>query len=74
MKQFKKNTHIEIGVNNFIWDTKKYPNSTQMIEEFHKLGVRVMLWVTSVVDTDSSNYDEGYKAGYYLNYGLTLKW
>lgn len=34
----------------------------------------MILWVTSVIDIDSSNYMEGKAAGYYLNDGATIKW
>ena len=43
------------GVNNFLFDTSKFPNATQLIANLHALGVRTILWVTSVVDNDSSN-------------------
>jgi hypothetical protein len=62
------------GVNNFIWDTTHFPNATLLIEQLHQLGVRVILWVTSVVDTDSSNHAVGQKNGYFLNDGFPLKW
>jgi hypothetical protein len=62
------------GVNNFIFDTTHFPNATLLIEQMHQLGVRVILWVTSVVDTDSSNHAEGLKNGYYLNDGYPFKW
>jgi hypothetical protein len=62
------------GVNNFIFDTARFPNATLLIEQMHQLGVRVILWVTSVVDTDSSNHAEGLKNGYYLNDGYPIKW
>ena len=31
-------------------------------------------WVTSLVNTDSSNYKEGLSKGYFLNRGETVKW
>ena len=51
-----------------------YPNATQMIEQFHSLGVRVILWVTSMINTDSPNYQYGLDNNYYLNKGRTIKW
>lgn len=70
-----------------IWNRNKYPNASQMVEDFHKLGVwadlfatqhlmkcahtsvhvpqvRVILWVTSVINTDSSNYPEAIAKNY----------
>jgi alpha-glucosidase (family GH31 glycosyl hydrolase) len=55
------------GDNNFIFDTSKYPDPQGMVDYFHDAGVRVILWVTSVIDTDSSNYQYGLDNNYYLN-------
>ena len=55
------------GINNFIWDTNKYPDAKGMIDYFHSIGVNVICWVTSVIDTDSSNYDYGLQNHYYVN-------
>eukprot|EP01089_Gocevia_fonbrunei_P020690 TRINITY_DN7769_c0_g1_i2.p1 TRINITY_DN7769_c0_g1~~TRINITY_DN7769_c0_g1_i2.p1 ORF type:complete len:588 (-),score=108.30 TRINITY_DN7769_c0_g1_i2:90-1853(-) len=62
--------------NNFVWNTKVYPNPQQMIDYFHSKGVRVILWTTSVIDTNSPNYAEGLAKGYYLSGldGNTVKW
>ena len=43
-------------VNDFIWDLDKYPQPQQMIEHFHSLGIRVIAWATSVVDTNTPIY------------------
>ncbi|ELR16305.1 glycosyl hydrolase, family 31 protein [Acanthamoeba castellanii str. Neff] len=62
--------------NNFIFNTAKYPNASQMIDHFHKLGVRVILWATSMIDTDSSNHAEAIAKDYILK-GLwtnEVKW
>ena len=62
------------GINNFVWDTNKYPNASQMIANFHSMNVRVICWATSLVDTDSPSYQEGFDNNYYLNNGRTIKW
>ena len=56
------------GYNNFIFDTKKYPNPQEMVDSFHNMKVRVILWVTSMINTDSSNYKEAHSRGYLLRY------
>ncbi len=38
------------------------------IEFFHSKSIRVILWATSMVDTDSSNYQEAYDKGYFIRY------
>lgn len=45
------------GFNNFIVDSTKYPDPKDMVAQFHALNVRVIFWVTSMVDTDSSNFE-----------------
>ena len=62
------------GVNNFLWDTQKFANASAMVARFHELGVRVLVWATSVVDLDSPNHQEGVDKGYFLNNGTPLKW
>jgi alpha-glucosidase (family GH31 glycosyl hydrolase) len=59
------------GVNNFKWDTTKYPNSTWMIQQFHNMGIRVILWVTSMINYDSDNYQYAYEHLYLLNNGTS---
>jgi len=34
-----------IGINNFVWDTTKFPNAKSMVDHFHSLDIRVILWV-----------------------------
>jgi hypothetical protein len=84
-----------------IFNTAKYPNASQMIDHFHKLGVlslflctvrsvrertltqlrslsfadlqvRVILWVTSMIDTDSSNHAEAIAKDYILKVSTFL--
>lgn len=37
-----------------------------MVDTFHKQGVRVIFWITQMIDQDSPNYAEGKAKGYYL--------
>ena len=39
---------------------------TAMIDTFHSMNIRVIYWITSMVDTDSPNYQYGYDNGYYI--------
>ena len=54
------------GFNNFIFDSHKYPSATEMVEYFHSKHIRIILWATSMIDTDSSNYNEAHKKKYLL--------
>jgi alpha-glucosidase (family GH31 glycosyl hydrolase) len=64
----------ETGYNTFVFDSALFPDPQTMIDDFHAKGVRVFLWTTANVNTDSPNYEEGYDAGYYINNGKTLEW
>ena len=58
------------GFNNFEVDTNKFPQFGQLVEKMHEQDVRVILWITSMVDKDSSNYDEGFANNYYISNGF----
>lgn len=60
------------GYNNFIWDTKKFPKINDLISFMKARNIRIILWVTSVINTDSSNYAEARDKGYLLK-GLFVK-
>jgi alpha-glucosidase (family GH31 glycosyl hydrolase) len=62
------------GVNNFIWNRKKFPNHQEFIRFFHSKGIKVITWATGMVNLDSSNYKEGYDNNYYLNNGTSVRW
>ncbi|CAI8035554.1 Myogenesis-regulating glycosidase [Geodia barretti] len=54
------------GFNNFIFDAEKYPNATTMVDFFHSKDIKIILWATSMIDTDSTNYDEANSKGYLI--------
>ncbi len=64
----------ETGYNTFVFDPALYPDPAGMVEEFHALDVRVLLWITSMINVDSPNYAEAEAAGYFLNDGRTIEW
>jgi alpha-D-xyloside xylohydrolase/trinucleotide repeat-containing gene 6 protein len=43
-----------------------------MIDTLHDLNIRVIFWITSMVDTDSPNYQEGYDNGYYIKFACSF--
>lgn len=63
-----------LNYNNFIWNPKYYHNASEMIEYFHSLNLKVICWVTSMVNNDSSNFNEGKEKGYFLNDGKLISW
>ena len=60
------------GYNNFVFDTALFPDPKGLIDFVHGNGQRIVLWVTSMVDTDSSNYAEAVANNYVFN--LTQNW
>ena len=38
------------------------------VEFFHSKNIRVILWATSMIDTDSSNYQDAYDKQYLIKY------
>lgn len=70
--------------NNFIWNRELYPDPEGMIKKLHARGIRVILWVTGVLNKVSGDgafepkthniYDEADKNGYLCNDGKTYKW
>ncbi len=41
--------------NNFKWDTVRYPDPRGMIEEMHREGVRVVMWLTGFINSMSTD-------------------
>jgi hypothetical protein len=44
--------------NSFIFQADQFPNATAMVESLHADGIRVTFWLTSIINTDSENYQE----------------
>lgn len=68
--------------NNFEWNTKRYPNSIEMIKGFSDKDVKVILWLTGCVNTTakdmpiqkSPSFDEVIEKGYAINNGKVSNW
>lgn len=51
----------------FEWHPTKFPDPAAMIDRLHELGVRVILWTVSAINTDCQPwYDEAAAQGYFL--------
>ncbi|CAF3599623.1 unnamed protein product [Rotaria sp. Silwood1] len=75
--------HIPVGIvnidsrwesnfNTFIFDSEKFPNIRQMLDNIRAKDVHIVLWMTSFVNIDSPNYEYAQDHGYLFN--KTLKW
>jgi alpha-glucosidase (family GH31 glycosyl hydrolase) len=70
--------------NNFTFDQKRYPNPRKMIQDLHARGVKVILWMTCMINlkdqqADSAGSTEDLYAiakskGYLCNGGKPIKW
>src|SRR5436190_7348604 len=68
--------------NNFDWNTKRYPNSTEMIHSFNKRNVKVILWLTGCVNSTATDmpiqkhpsFDEVVVKKYAVNNGKISPW
>jgi hypothetical protein len=73
----------ETAYNTFIVDTTRYPDMRGLIDDLHEQDVRVLLWITSLINVRSrdglntgqaSNYQEAYDRGFFVNEGQVFKW
>ena len=71
--------------NDFRWDTERYPNPQQMIDELHRRGLRLVLWMTNMVNlrdqqadasgrTTEDIYAYAKERGYLCNDGKPASW
>ncbi len=70
--------------NNFRFDEKRYPDPKGMIDQLHRRGIRVVLWMTNFVNTAKDRSDApgdredlyvyGKTHGYFVNQGMALRW
>jgi alpha-glucosidase (family GH31 glycosyl hydrolase) len=45
-----------------------------MIDYIHSKDVKVVFWITSTINNDSTNFNEGKQKGYFLNNGKLVSW
>lgn len=70
--------------NDFNWDTRLYPKPKQMIDDLHARGLKLVLWMTCMVNPNEYKkdcvgspvdfYQEAKKKGYLCNDGKLQKW
>ncbi|HLP50625.1 MAG TPA: TIM-barrel domain-containing protein [Chitinophagales bacterium] len=57
----------ETGYNTFDWDTTLFPNAQAMIDSFHSRDVKVIVWVTTAINTDMTElWHYGDSLGYFM--------
>lgn len=56
----------ETGYNTFEFDPDLYPDPQGMIDYFNSKGVRVFLWITSMINDDTELYNYAKERGYFM--------
>ncbi|MCS6934050.1 MAG: hypothetical protein NZM35_02725 [Chitinophagales bacterium] len=57
----------ETCYNTFEWDSTLYPNAKQMIDYFHSKNIKVLMWITGVINVDCQPlYDYAKSHNYFL--------
>jgi hypothetical protein len=64
----------ETYCNTLVWDTSRYSNPQQMIDNFHAQGIKVIMWITGFVNNDSPDYSYVKSQGYAVNNGQDFTW
>lgn len=70
--------------NNFIFNREQYPDPQGMIDRLHERGIKVILWMTCLLNAESTGekfgpttfevYEEALEKGYLCNNGEPTKW
>ncbi|TNF26452.1 MAG: T9SS type A sorting domain-containing protein [Bacteroidetes bacterium] len=57
----------ETGYNTFEWDTALFPDAQAMIDSFHSRDVKVIMWITGIINIDEGAiYDYAKDQGYFM--------
>ena len=56
------------------WDTTRYPSPQAMIAGFHGEGVKVVMWLVAIVDTDAPQHQTVKAQGYGVNGSTDGTW
>lgn len=57
----------ETGYNTFEWDTTLFPDAQVMIDSLHTRDVKVLLWITGIINIDEGAiYDYARDQGYFM--------
>ncbi len=78
----------ETHYNTFVPNPSRYPRFDTLVSDMHSRGVRVVLWITALVNTfsfdvetggdnyagPSPNFEEAQRCGFFVNEGATYTW
>jgi alpha-glucosidase (family GH31 glycosyl hydrolase) len=61
-------------INDFQFHKTRYPDPKKLIDGLHAMDVRVLLWITSIINVNNPYYEYALKRNFYLNKGRKIKW
>jgi alpha-glucosidase (family GH31 glycosyl hydrolase) len=64
----------ETTYNTLAWDTTRYPSPEAMIAGFHGEGVKVVMWLVAIADTDAPQHQTVKAQGYGVNGSADGTW
>jgi len=64
----------ETAYNTFEFDAERYPGARELIDDLHAQGLKVILWVTCMVNTEDPDYAYAREQGYLVPGLLRQKW
>ncbi|HPG42016.1 MAG TPA: glycoside hydrolase family 31 protein [bacterium] len=73
----------ETEYNTFLFDSTLYPNAQGLINDLHAQNIRVIAWITSLINYrglegygkgKAENYDYALQQNYFINNGQTYEW
>jgi len=64
----------ETHYNTFVWDSTRYPNPQQMIDEFRAKGVRIIVWITGFINIDAPDFQYAIDHHYTVDDSTVFRW
>ncbi|HUT56006.1 MAG TPA: TIM-barrel domain-containing protein [bacterium] len=56
----------ETAYNDFVVDEERYPDMGKLIADLHANGIRVIFWITAMVNQEDSEYQSALEHGYFV--------
>ncbi len=64
----------ETEYNTFEFDPSRYPEAEKLIADLHSRGIKVVLWITSMVNLEDPEYGYCLEQGYFVSGMEEVKW
>jgi alpha-glucosidase (family GH31 glycosyl hydrolase) len=64
----------ETHYNTLEFDPRLYPDAETLIADLHTQGIRILLWITSMINTDDPGYNDCLERGYFVASMSRVEW